>query len=385
MTTPDSPELGKCAHAITMWDFSWLERRWPGAGYENWDRSLDELTERGYDAIRIDAYPHFHAVDPRRQWEIAPCWNQHTWGSPARNHVCLQPSLLNFLEKCAARRIRVALSSWYQDDTTHARNRVQTPEVHAMQWAGVLKEIDSAGLTPTLLFVDLCNEWPFSVWAPFFNVPGTGEDLYVSPRSLQWMERAISTLRDHTELPLTFSLVGLPRDNEGHVVTDGFGFLDLWEPHLWMVHGNKDEFYKKVGYDYPRWDSGGYEKVVLHAEKLYRSARDYWLGLLEAMIQDAVRFSETVDRPLVTTECWGIVDYKDWPLLDWGWVKECCAAGTVAAAKSGRWSAIATSNFCGPQFVGMWSDIEWHQRLTNLIKTSHFKAMSSDRTGFVYE
>jgi hypothetical protein len=22
--------------AITMWDFSWLERRWPGAGYEDW-------------------------------------------------------------------------------------------------------------------------------------------------------------------------------------------------------------------------------------------------------------------------------------------------------------------------------------------------------------
>lgn len=27
----------KCARAITMWDFSWLERRWPGAGYEDWD------------------------------------------------------------------------------------------------------------------------------------------------------------------------------------------------------------------------------------------------------------------------------------------------------------------------------------------------------------
>ena len=49
--------------AITMWDFSWLERRWPGAGYEDWDRALDELAERGYDAVRIDAYPHLHAID----------------------------------------------------------------------------------------------------------------------------------------------------------------------------------------------------------------------------------------------------------------------------------------------------------------------------------
>jgi hypothetical protein len=27
--------------AITMWDFSWIERRWPGAGYEDWDDVLD--------------------------------------------------------------------------------------------------------------------------------------------------------------------------------------------------------------------------------------------------------------------------------------------------------------------------------------------------------
>ena len=47
--------------AITMWDFSWLERRWPGAGYEDWNVALDELAARGYDAVRIDAYPHLVA------------------------------------------------------------------------------------------------------------------------------------------------------------------------------------------------------------------------------------------------------------------------------------------------------------------------------------
>ena len=44
-----------------MWDFSWLERRWPGAGYEDWAQALEELRERGYDAVRIDAYPHLLA------------------------------------------------------------------------------------------------------------------------------------------------------------------------------------------------------------------------------------------------------------------------------------------------------------------------------------
>jgi hypothetical protein len=43
----------KHPRAITMLEFSWIERRWAGAGYEDWDRALDELKERGYNAVRI--------------------------------------------------------------------------------------------------------------------------------------------------------------------------------------------------------------------------------------------------------------------------------------------------------------------------------------------
>jgi hypothetical protein len=37
------------------------------------------------------------------------------------------------------------------------------------------------------------------------------------------------------------------------------------------------------------------------------------------------------------------------------------------AASKGRWVGIATSNFCGPQFVGAWRDVAWHRRLTAII------------------
>src|SRR5258708_38853736 len=36
--------------AITMWDFSWLERRRPGARYEDWHLILDELKPRRHAA-----------------------------------------------------------------------------------------------------------------------------------------------------------------------------------------------------------------------------------------------------------------------------------------------------------------------------------------------
>src|SRR5271170_2103924 len=79
--TPVSPSQRTRLHriqsplAITMWDFSWLERRWPGAGYEDWDLALDGLVLRGYDAVRIDAYPHLVAANPSAIWELIPCWD----------------------------------------------------------------------------------------------------------------------------------------------------------------------------------------------------------------------------------------------------------------------------------------------------------------------
>ena len=57
-------------------------------------------------------------------------------------------------------------------------------------------------------------------------------------------------------------------------------------------------------------------------------------------------------------------------MADWGWVKELCEVGVGAAAATGRWAALCTSNFCGPQFHGMWRDVAWHQRLTRIIRAS---------------
>ena len=44
----------------------------------------------------------------------------------------------------------------------------------------------------------------------------------------------------------------------------------------------------------------------------------------------------------------------------------CSVSG--AAARTGRWRALATSNFCGPQFVAIWSDFSLHQRLAAIIR-----------------
>jgi hypothetical protein len=64
-------------------------------------------------------------------------------------------------------------------------------------------------------------------------------------------------------------------------------------------------------------------------------------------------------------------------------VKELCAVGVERAASTGQWLAMATSNFCEPQFVGMWRDVGWHQRLTRIIKSAPI--VPAMRRGRLYE
>lgn len=354
--------------AITMWEFSWLERRWPGAGYEDWDRALGELVERGYDAVRIDAFPHLIWNDAHEEYLLLPHWHTQDWGSPEINRVRVQPHLNRFLEACRRHRVRVGLSSWFREDADDLRMRLDTPEKLGAAWLAVLDSIAADGLLDTVFYLDLCNEWTGPAWCPFFvnDPPEAVWSGWHTEKSRDWMARAIAVLRaKYPDIPYTFSTTTeMTAEVAGRTQLD---MLDLLEPHIWMSGFNGGEFYREVGYTYDRFEYTSYRNLALKGEPAYRARPDYWRNGLATMIGHAADWSRATGHPLVTTECWGVVDYKDWPLLDWGYVKELCALGTETAAGTGRWLAIETSNFCGPQFTGMWRDVAWHRRLTDAI------------------
>ena len=350
--------------AITMWDFSWLERRWPGAGYESWPQALDALAERGYDAVRIDAYPHLLATDPRREWELLPCWSVLDWGAPMKCRVRdVGRNLCEFVRACRDRRIRVALSTWFRQDRDDVRAAITDAAHHARIWVATLELLDREGLLDAVLFVDLCNEWPMEQWAPFFKHHSKDLNNGNTPESHAWMRRSIEAVRERfPQLPCTFSFWPQTESEAD------FGWIDLFEPHVWMAQ--QRGFYPRFGYAYEKFDTSGLEKLAAHGERTYRTDPAYWHAGLTGKIDRYAALSRRTGRGLVTTECWGVVDYKDGPLLDWGWVKEVCDLGTRHAAATGRWLGVATSNFCGPQFHGMWRDVAWHQRLTAAIKSA---------------
>lgn len=358
-------------YAITMWDFSWLERRWPGAGYEDWDKALDELAERGYNAVRIDAYPHLVDAGPESRWELLPAWNQEMWGAPARITVQVMPALLEFIAKAHERGIGVGLSTWFREDRLETRMRIRTPEDHAAVWVNLLDRLRSAGLLDAVIYVDLCNEFPIKTWAPFLYTDNFPPPVNLRARSIKdslvgdWMRRASTAFKaSYPDVPCTFSQVTGEEDLAGQDVSA----LDFLEPHVWMAMVS--DFQTRIAYEFTKFSPVGYEVLVANARRAYTAEKDRYDAALLGTIDRLATWSREVGRHLMTTEAWSLVCYKDWPGLEWDWLLEMNEQAVRRAAATGRWIGMCTSNFTGPQFVGVWREVDYHQRLTKLIKSS---------------
>jgi Sugar-binding cellulase-like len=355
--------------AIAMWDFSWIERRWPGAGYEDWNEALDELVERGYDAVRVDAFPHFISAAPDKSWLSLTCGQDGDWGSPTEIAISVKDTLIEFIGKCRDRGVAVALSTWYKDDPEHVRMNIRTPADLAQIWADTLGHIDRAGLIDSVLYVDFCNEFPQRKWAPYLYRSDEDKDFRLASQPIKdWMRQSIAAAKVvYPDLDYTFSMCTQFESWRDQDVS----MLDFLEPHIWMSHPEVSDFYNRIGYSGPKRD---FQQLVRGAEREYRAGPKRWHRVLSDEIAMIADWSRASGRPLITTECWAIIHYRDWPMLNWNWVKELCEAGVTSAIATGRWTAMGTSNFCGPQYRGMWRDIAWHRRLTDSIKKAPIDA-----------
>jgi hypothetical protein len=185
---------------------------------------------------------------------------------------------------------------------------------------------------------------------------------------MDFMKKSIEMVNNaYPELPYCYSFTG---GEPALYAEKPLQFFDLLEHHTWLAQINGGEFDKAMGYTYERFSPESYKNMVANYEKAYYDRKPYWQKQLTDEIQLVARSARSAGLPLITTECWGIVDFKDWPLLKWDIIKELGELGVQTAASTGQWLAIATSNFAGPQFVGMWRDVGYHQKLTSLIRNS---------------
>jgi hypothetical protein len=280
--------------AFTMWDFSWLTRRYGSeAEYANFDQILDEVVERGYNGVRIDAFPHFISYleeDESRidKFTILPEPVSKQWGNRSPITTSVKSPLIEFLSKCQERGIKVALSSWFVPDESNLRDTVQTPADFLRIWQITLRFIECHGFGDLIEWVDICNEFPYAAWAaPAYEHIFRTDRRNIAAFFLPWsktsrrvaqtyIDEVLPALKQEFAYPMTFSSLRLARKEESLDV----GNLDILEVHIWLSDTVRFAILSGAILSTAQLPFGAriHARIARH---LYPVLRSFWLRILD--------------------------------------------------------------------------------------------------------
>ncbi|HEX5356224.1 MAG TPA: cellulase-like family protein [Aquabacterium sp.] len=382
--------------AVAMWDYSWLTRRaGTQAEYSDFDAVLDELVLRGYNCLRIDAFPHLIATDDmgrmQSEFNMRPQPSGFPWGNSASTTINPRRDLPIFLSKCATRGIRVGLSTWMTNDTSDRALRIQSPAQLARIWSETLDFIGHHGLLDMVEWVDLGNEFPSVGFMPAIvdfinrklsNKIGQLHGYFLPYDQAQasaisaYIYMAINELKKRfPRLPLCVSLLG-------NGPTDSFKYHDLSpmdciETHIWL--NQNQAFALFSGLDVLLLESFGKRRpdacnFILEraVQAAYYRQKDSLLSWLAKAMDSWVALGNQLKVPVYTTEAWAATCFYELPALDpaganWRWIRDIAQTATAMASARG-WSGICTANYCQPHFPSFYKDPAWHRQITSRIK-----------------
>lgn len=396
--------------SITMWDSSWIRRRYRGGGFEDWDRALAELRERGYDAVRIDVFPHLVAADPEgrivERFKDVP--NQFPqfygfgmWGNPWTMYIEPRKALVEFLTKCREHGVKVALSTWFKPTDDRRNEQIEGLDGFVRVWQETLEFIDGQGLMDTVVYLDVLNEYPLGHVFSWLHrtvgtmayPPGPGGGYNDRQRDFLWdfMTQAIERLKaswPELTISTSFTFDGFERYWEHK----DLGILDFLDVHIWLNylpgfaevsdyastierHGQPNELFRVERGGNAYAENARLIPQDYHYDRTYeavlgawRSRRDEWVGAFESAIDRVVAAARPHGLHVGQTEAWGMVNWLDHPLLGWEIHRETAEVGVAIAARRG-YTFDCSANFCHPHFLGFWDDADWHRSLTDVIRS----------------
>ncbi len=381
--------------ALTMWDYSWLLRHYKTGEFKNWDKVLDELVERGYNAIRIDCFPHFVAKNPdgKLQEEFfcpKKKWGLSLWGNNFSTYINPRKALLEFLPLCAKKGVAVGLSTWFGGHGTNQNTLFKDKIDFVRVWDETLEFLNQHNLLDNVIYVDVLNEYPLwhgYTWLTqsvnqledasnkgqskqkfdFLNKSGKRQ---YNPTQIDFyntfIKEVIKELSDKwPKLDWFASQTNTHNTPWTDLDTNNFDALDI---HLWFVYNKKfsrnTQYFQKIHT----------LKNDTKFKECYEAIKEYWslhksdlVTWMDKQIERRAQKAKNQNVPCGNTEGWGAVFWMDHPHLDWDWIKETGEIGAQLGAKHG-YKFNCTSNFTHPQFKGIWQDIAWHQRVTKIIK-----------------
>jgi hypothetical protein len=377
--------------AIAMWDYSWILRHHRYGEFGNWDLVLDGLAERGYNAIRIDGMPQYVAADTsgitaQEFRSVKDGWRPSLWGNDYTMSFRPREALLEFLPKCRKRGIKVGLATWFIRHGTDRKDIFMEEGGLLRAWDETLAFLKSNNLLDNIIYVDLLNEYPNwhgydwlkdnmnkltdldkqKLDNPEANLPEPGALAKKgNPLQQEFYNKFISTLittlkTRYPDLDFFASLdSGMDLDR---IDLTEFNALDY---HIWFAHSDRLPGLKEINSI----------DQTLDYRKVYSSLLSYWKdnrkSLIDWIDERLTAISSTASKNNIVcgnTEGWGPIFWFDHPELDWKWVKESGLICVDLARKHENYKFLCSSNFTHPQFRGMWEDIEWHRKITSMIK-----------------
>ena len=102
----------------------------------------------------------------------------------------------------------------------------------------------------------------------------------------------------------------------------------------------------------------------------YFQNEDKYNRWMEERIAQEADIAKKYHIPIGNTEGWGVIIWDEHPYLKWDMIKH---AGLISAqlAVNYGYSFVCSCNFCHPHFTGIWDDIAWHHKITDIIRNGN--------------
>lgn len=384
-------ELSPSRLTIAMWDYSWLYKHYKGGAFEDFNKVTDELLERSFNTVRIDAFPLVIGKMASQNQEVTiPGDPLRNWGSTDkdRKHAII-PELLEFMKITKEKGISVILSSWGlgANEFPDIRNDYTNIKEFWKAWEKVLGILKANDLLDHVVYVDFDQEFPyFSQVAPELNRLGQmnkngalsatdAMEAAGSVRSdfkkLKWNAAQMKFVRnymnstlthfqqEYPELRFTFSLTSYWEE----VRAMNMKTFDVLELHFWL--SQSERFQSRSGFGRLKKNRGehDYKEYMERIEKTMQSVRPMLMKDMHNRLKWAKDWSEEIAAPLVTTEAWGPwwhMDHKD---LTWEWLYDWCEEGMQLSSAYELWGTTPW-NFSHPYWKN-WENVEWYQKVNN--------------------
>ena len=367
--------------AIAMWDYSWNLRHHRYGEFEDWNKVLEELADRGYNAIRIDGMPQFVAADTDGRMShtfrsVKTNWTPSLWGNDYSMTFNPREALQEFLPLCQKYDIKVGLASWFLNHGTSRKDIFHEEGGLLRAWKETLDFLSANHLLENVMYVDLLNEYPnwhgydwfknemnkrsdikkFLLDNPDAKVPPADANFNKSSTNPlqqqfynEFIRGTIISLKDTFPDLDFFASLDSAMDLD-LIDLDSFDALDY---HIWFEHSGR---IPGLGVIRSRTPDADFRKT-------YSDLTTYWeenkKSLVKWMDQRISIISKTAKENNIVcgnTEGWGPIFWFDHPELDWKWVKESAEICVDLALKHDNYKFICTSNFTHPQFKGMWGE-----------------------------